>query len=321
MREVAERAGVSVKTVSRVVNDEPHIRPETRDQVRAAIADLGWTPNASARTLRTGRTGVVGIAVAELRRPLLATVVELLVMELDRHGLHAAVEPTHDEPARFSSALGLRGHTFDALLAVDAPGPVAEAIDADGGPVVRLDLTRRLPAGSVAGVDVVRSDLDQSVKTALRHLRVMGRHRAVLLGPGPLAEQELGRVLARVDPGPGEIGRAAGYRAAQRALTEHPGVDALICGTDEIALGALAGLHAAGVEVPGRVAVIGYGNLDDGRFSTPSLSTIDPDPASLARNAVDLMMARLAGDGGAPAVLAVPVTLVQRESSSAAGAR
>ncbi|MEU5870868.1 LacI family DNA-binding transcriptional regulator [Glycomyces sp. NPDC047369] len=317
MREVAVRAGVSVKTVSRVVNEEPHIRPETRDQVRAAIAELGWTPNASARTLRTGRTGVVGIAVAGLRRPLLAGLVERLVMELDRQGLHAAVEPTHDDPARLAAALGLRGYTFDALLAVDAPELPAEAVAAEDGPVVRVDVTRRLP--SPPAVDVVRADLDQAVNTALRHLRVMGHHRPVLVGPGPLAEP--GRELARVDPGPGEIGRAAGFRAAQRALTEHPGVDALICGTDEIALGALAGLHAAGVDVPGRVAVIGYGNLDDGRFSTPSLTTIDPDPISLARNAIDLLIARLAERGRAPESVSVPVTLVQRESTSAAAAR
>ncbi|NUQ87085.1 MAG: LacI family DNA-binding transcriptional regulator, partial [Glycomyces artemisiae] len=163
MREVAVRAGVSVKTVSRVVNEEPHIRPETRDQVRAAIAELGWTPNASARTLRTGRTGVVGIAVAGLRRPLLAALVERLVMELDRHGLHAAVEPTHDDPARLAAALGLRGHTFDALLAVDAPDLPAEGVAAEDGPVVRVDITRR-PATEPA-VDVVRADLDQAVNT------------------------------------------------------------------------------------------------------------------------------------------------------------
>ncbi|MEU6250509.1 LacI family DNA-binding transcriptional regulator [Glycomyces sp. NPDC047010] len=314
MREVAVRAGVSVKTVSRVVNEEPHIRPETRDQVRAAIADLGWQPNASARTLRTGRTGVVGIAVAGLRRPLLAALVERLVMELDRHGLHATVEPTHDDPASLTAALELRGHTFDALLAIDAPDLPADAVAAQDGPVVRVDITRRLPAEPA--VDVVRADLDQAVNTALRHLSVMGHHRPVLIGPGPLAEP--GRALARVDPGPGEIGRAAGFKAAQRALTEHPGVDALICGTDEIALGALAGLHAAGVDVPGRVAVIGYGDLDDARFSTPSLTTIDPDPISLARNAVDLLTARLAAPGRPPESVTVPVTLVQRESTSAA---
>ncbi|MCD0447045.1 LacI family transcriptional regulator [Glycomyces sp. A-F 0318] len=317
MREVAERAGVSVKTVSRVVNEEPHIRPETRAQVRAAIADLGWTPNASARTLRTGRTGVVGIAVAELRRPLLAAVVERLVMELDRHGLHAAVEPTHDDPARLASVMAQRGHAFDALLAVDAPALPAAAIAAADGPVVRVDVTRRPPAAG--GADAVHADLDQAVALALRHMRVMGRHHAVRIGPGPLAEGEEDRGIARVDPG--EVGRAAGYRAAQRALVDRPGVDALVCGTDEIALGALAGLHAAGVEVPGRVAVIGYGDLDDGRFSTPSLSTIDPDTVSLARGAVDLMTARLAGSDREPAAVAVPVTLVQRESTSAAGVR
>lgn len=320
MREVAERAGVSVKTVSRVVNAEPHIRPETSALVWAAIADLQWRPNASARALRTGRTGVIGIAVAELRRPLLAAVVERLVTELDRHGLHASVEPTHDDPARLASVMAQRGHTFEALLMVDAPEP-PDDVTAEAGPVVRVDVTRRLPSALAAGTDAVYADLDQAADLALRHLRVMGRDRAVRLGPGPLAEPERAREISRVDPEPGEVGRAAGYRAAQRALVDRPGVDAMICGTDEIALGALAGLHAAGVEVPGRVALIGYGDLDDGRFSTPSMTTIAPDPLSLARNAVDLVVSRLAGDARERRAIAVPVALVRRESTSAASAR
>lgn len=320
MREVAERAGVSVKTVSRVVNEQPHIRPETSALVWAAIADLEWRPNASARALRTGRTGVIGIAVAELRRPLLAAVVERLVTELDRHGLHAAVEPTHDDAAQLASVMAQRGHAFDALLMVDAPESPA-AVAADGGPVVRVNVTRRLPAAPAAGTDAVYADLDQAADLALRHLRVMGRDRAVRIGPGPLAELERAGAVSRVDPESGEVGRAAGYKAAQRALVEQPGVDAMICGTDEIALGALAGLHAAGVEVPGRVALIGYGDLDDGRFSTPSLTTIAPDLRSLARDAVDLVASRLGGDDRDPRAIAAPVALVRRESTSAAGGR
>ncbi|UFU06653.1 LacI family DNA-binding transcriptional regulator [Ruania halotolerans] len=305
MREVAERAGVSVKTVSRVVNGEPYIRPETLAQVQAAIAELDWTPNASARTLRTGRTGVLGIMVAELRRPLLAALVEALVTEVDRHGLHAAVEPIHDDATRLADVLAARGRTFDALLAVDAPALPAMADD--GGPLVRVDVTSAAPS---AGRHRVYVDRESAGDLLLRHLRLMGRSRIVRLGHGPLdLHPELPAITLE------DMDRAAGYRAAQRAIVDHPQVDALVCGSDEIALGVLAGLHAAGVEVPGRVAVSGFGDLEDGRFATPSLTTLDPDPAGLARAAVDMALTRLRDADAGEREIAVPVTLVRREST------
>ncbi len=315
MRDVAERAGVSVKTVSRVVNGEPHIRPETQTQVRTAIAELGWHPNASARTLRTGRTGVIAIMVAELRRPLLAAMVEALVTEVDRHGLHAAVEPIHDDAARLREVLASRGRTFDALLAVDAP-ELPEVTD-DDGPVVRVDLTAVVPT---SGHDRVYVDREQAADLVLRHLRLMGRSRIVRLGPGPLDfHPEAAAIPALSLEGPD---RRAGYRGAQRAIVDQPQVDSLVCGTDEIALGALAGLYAAGIEVPGRIAVTGFGDLEDGRFATPSLTTLDPDPAGMARAAVDLVRGRLRGAADEQGHdLAVPVSLIRRESTMGASPR
>lgn len=317
MRDVAARAGVSLKTVSRVVNREPHIRPETLELVRSAIEDLGWIPNSAARTLRTGRTGVIGIVVTELRRPLLAALVETLVTEVNGRGLNAAVEPTHGDGGRLTQVWAQRGATFDGLLAVDLPhlpnlsngaGP------SEAGPVVRVDVTQ---ASGGAG-DRVATDLDQAADLITRHLGVMGRRHPVQLGSSPLAARPDVPVVELGDL----VGRAAGYRAAQRAVVAHPGVDVMVCGTDEVALGALAGLHAAGLAVPEQVAVIGFGALDDGWFATPSLTTIDPEPRALARSAVDLLARRLGQDGGGSVTeVLVPVTLVRRESTLGVGGR
>lgn len=313
MRDVAARAGVSLKTVSRVVNREPHIRPETQEAVNAAIGDLGWTPNSSARSLRTGRTGVIGIVVTELRRPLLAALVETLVTEVNARGLNAAVEPVHDDADRLAQVWSQRGDTFDALLAVDLPH--LPEVGPDGGPVVRVDVTQ---ASATDGCDRVSTDLAQAADLIERHLAVMGRSHPVQVGAGPLT----GRTAAPVVELGDDVGRAAGYRAAQRAVVANPGVDALVCCTDEVALGALAGLHAAGLTVPDQVAVIGFGALDDGWFATPSLTTIDPEPRALARSAVDLLARRLSGEvAGGPEEVRVPVTLIRRESTLGAGAR
>ncbi|UFU03123.1 LacI family transcriptional regulator [Ruania suaedae] len=315
MRDVAERAGVSVKTVSRVVNGEPHIRPETQAQVREAIAALSWRPNASARTLRTGRTGVVGIMVAELRRPLLAAMVEALVTEVDRHGLQSAVEPIHDDAARLREVLASRGRTVDALIVVDAPE--LPATTDDDGPLVRVDLTAAV-AGQLG--DRVGIDREQAADLLLRHLRLMGRHDILRLGPGPLDSRSESPAIPLLDLDGAD--RRAGYRAAQRAIADQPRVDALVCGTDEIALGALAGLYAAGVNVPGRIAVTGFGDLEDSRFATPSLTTLDPDPAAVARAAVDMVRGRWREPGGRDArEVELPVALVRRESTMGASPR
>jgi DNA-binding LacI/PurR family transcriptional regulator len=329
-RDVAALAGVSVKTVSRVVNGEPHTRPEIVQRVMAAVAELDWTPNASARNLRTRRTGLVGIGVAELRRPYLATLVEALVAEADRRGIQVAVEPDHGDAARVRSLFDARGRLFDGVVHI---GPVAAGVPTLGAltdrPVVVVQGGRE-----VDGLDRVDEDVDEAVALIARHLAVMGRRRPVLLGADrarradedpttPSAAMRSALAAARLDPDrvpvvtlDGVADRRAGAVAAVRALDDHPDVDALLCASDEVALGALAALAGHGVEVPGRVAVLGYDNLDDGRFSTPSLTTIDPGAARLARVALELLGERLAGRGPTrPSAVTLPVHLLRREST------
>ncbi|MBE1583938.1 LacI family DNA-binding transcriptional regulator [Nonomuraea angiospora] len=336
MREVADRAGVSIKTVSRVVNGEPHIRPEKVRRVHAAIDELGWVPNRAARALRTGQVGVVGIAVTELRRPYLAGLVEALVTEADRWGMLAAVEPTHGDPARLAAVLAARGRTFDGVVLIGPAAPVADGLGERPVVVVRGDTawvdraetdrteTDRTETDRTetdrAGVDRVEEDVAEAAALLARHLAVMGRSRPALLGA---RQDELRARLGGSGPVPvpcaelGEVAdRRAGARAAVQVLERHPDVDVLLCVNDEVALGALAALVKHGVDVPGRVAVAGYGNLEDGRFSTPSLTTIDPGPARLARSALELLADRLAGTAPRqPRAVVSPVELIRREST------
>jgi DNA-binding LacI/PurR family transcriptional regulator len=340
MRDVAERAGVSLKTVSRVVNREPHIRPEMVRRVRAAIDELGWVPNGSARTLRTGRTGVVGIGVAELRRPYLAGLVEALVTEADRRGMQSAVEPTHRDPENVRALLDARGRTFDGVVLIgpDSTTPVEDALGER--PVVVVQAAQREGDQLKGEVDRVDDDVVEATALVARHLAVMGRTRPALLGsdraqtPGehaaaPSAVLHTALTTAGIDAGAMPVvqlgdawDRRAGARAAAEVIELHPDVDALLCVNDEVALGALAALAEAGVDVPGRVAVVGYDDLEDGWFSTPSLTTIDPGRERLARTALDLLADRLAGRAPAHGRAVVsPVKLVRRESTLGVGAR
>lgn len=163
MREVAARANVSLKTVSRVVNGEPHIRPEMQERVRAAIEDLGWTPNLAARTLRTGRTSIVGIVVADLRRPLLASLVETLVTEVDRHGLNAAVEPTHGDPARLTEVWAQRGARSTRCSSWTCPRRWAiETTTADRSSVLNSPRRRVAPSATVSAPTATRPPTSSS---------------------------------------------------------------------------------------------------------------------------------------------------------------
>lgn len=324
MRDVAALAGVSVKTVSRVVNLEPHTRPEVVRRVRAAIAELEWVPNGSARTLRTGRTGVVGVGVPELRRPYLSMITEAVVSELNRRGLQATVEPTHDQPERLAALLDARGRLFDGLVLI---GPGSFGGGAGIVPTDPVVLVHHEPTDVADSVD---SDLVEAASLVARHLVVMGRSRPALVGQdrtphgnhamtAALAAAGIAPAVPRVD---GVAGRADGARAARELLARAPETDALVCGSDELALGALSELLRSGVAVPDDVAVLGFDNLDDASFSTPSLTTVDPGAARLARAAVELLADRLAGTGGETARRVIsPVELVRRESTLGAGLR
>ena len=322
MRDVAALAGVSLKTVSRVVNLEPHTRPEVVRRVRAAIAELEWVPNGNARTLRTGRTGVIGVGVAELRRPYLSALAEAVVSELYRRGLQAAVEPTHRRTERIAALLDSRGRVFDGIVLIgDTPADLIDALrPTDAVVAVQHEPTER--------IDSVDADAVEAASLVARHLVVMGRSRPALVGidrsrrsddamTAALVAVGIDADLPRVD---GIEGRADGALAAREILDRAPDTDVLVCGSDELALGALAELVRSGRTVPDDVAIVGHDNLDDARFSTPSLTTVDPGAAHLARSAVDLLADRLAGTGPETARRIIsPVELVRRESTLGMG--
>ncbi|MEV0345530.1 LacI family DNA-binding transcriptional regulator [Nonomuraea sp. NPDC050680] len=327
MRDVARHAGVSVKTVSRVVNGEPHTRPEVIQRVHASIDELGWVRNGSARALRTGRTGIVGIGVAELRRPYLASLVETLVTEADRRGMQAAVEPTHYSSESVRQLLDARGRTFDGVILIGHELPDSVPRRPNSHPIVVVQGPQ-----SQHEMDRVDEDVAEAAMLIARHLTVMSRTRPALLGSDQRAALSAALLTALATTGirpeavpviPLEppVDRRAGARAAAGILMRNPEVDVLLCANDEVALGALAALAAREVDVPRRVAVIGYDNLEDGWFSSPSLTTIDPGRERIARAAFDLLGERL--DGTAPAharSVVLPVKLIRRESTLGVGA-
>ncbi|WP_422114774.1 LacI family DNA-binding transcriptional regulator [Brachybacterium sp. UNK5269] len=336
MKDVAARAGVSIKSVSRVVNEHPNISPGVRNRVLHAIAELGWQPNTHARSLRTGRTGVIALSLVDLRTPTSARLAEALVIEAERAGLEVSIEPSRGRDDRVRQTLDSRGALFDAVVHV---GPLPAGVPSPGHdpelPVLTICTSSEPAHGAPPALDTVDVDDAAAASAIERHLRAVGQGDVVILahasGTPDAFVDHLIRAFpeaAVLRPEPDEGGapgrradRAAGRTLTARALAAVPTLGTLACADDELAIGALSLLRERGIAVPERVTLTGHGNIEDGWFTTPSLTTIDPAVAEIARRTIDLIRRRLAGDRTAARRIVVPVTLVRAESTLGSSGR
>ncbi len=331
LKDVAARAGVSIKTVSNVVNGYVHVAPDTRARVQRAIEALGYQPNMAARQLRSGRSGVIALAVPELQSPYFAELAGRIVHAAERRSWTVLIDQTDGHAERERNLVaGLRRHAIDGLIF--SPLALAGEELARGGdetPIVLLG--ERVWHGPA---DHVAIDNTAAAADATRHLIAAGRRRIAAIGaqdsPSAVTSHQrlAGYRAALAEAGlpadPALIAevemfhRADGAAAMARLLEGPVPPDAVFCFNDLLALGAIRTLLERGCSVPGDVAVIGFDDIEDGRFSTPTLSTIAPDLGRIAELAVDLLAERL-GDGAAattaPREVRVGHRLVAREST------
>jgi len=315
MRDVAARAEVSLKTVSRVVNHAPHVRPELVDRVEAAMRDLAWRPNPAAQALRSGQTGIIAIALPSLTRSFVARLAEAVVTEATRRGFQADLDPSPSDN-RVRQMLGMVGRSCDAVILVDIPYP-GLAI-APGAPVVSI-------MRSHPGADRVMPDLTLAAQLLAGHLQVLGRRDPLLIGFDRFgADQQLffeafsAHGLGDRPPIRAVATRADGQAVAAQIITSTP-PDAIVAASDDLALGLLSGLAELGVRVPEDMAVASIDNVEDDMFAYPSLTSIDPSPNEMARVALDVVTDRIAGRDATARTWTVPVTLMRRESTMGIG--
>ncbi len=333
LRDVAARAGVSIKTVSNVVNDYVHVAASTRARVQQAIDDLNYRPNLSARNLRSARTGLVALAVPELDSPYFAELARHVVRAAETRGWTVLVDQTDGLADRERLVMdGIRGHLIDGLIFSPlASGREELVARRDSTPMVLLG--ERVYDGPF---DHVAIDNVAAARLAVEHLLGLGRRRVAAIGEQRHESAGTARLRAR---GYGEALRANGiepaaelvrftesYHRADGAaamadlLDEGAAPDAVFCFNDLMALGALRTLAERGVRVPQDIAVVGFDDIEDGRYSIPSLTTVRPDKQALAERAVDLLAGRLGGtDTGGPREVDAPFALVVRESTVGAG--
>lgn len=325
LSDVAALAGVTPGTASKAINNRGRLRPETRQRVLAAAEQLNFQPNALAQSLLSGRTWTVGLittdSIGRFSIPMLLGAEDALgagqisVLLCDTRG--DAIRERHY--LRTLSARGVDG-IIVAGRRVDSRPPLP-------GPPAIPTVYALGPSTDPADASVV-SDDEHGVGLAVRHLRDIGRTRiAHLTGPEHHAAASLRAGFARAglaDAGLelatgrahfGEWSEAWGRQAAAIALRADPGIDAFLCGNDQIARGAVDALRESGHRVPEDIAVVGYDNWEVMALaSRPPLTTVDTNLAEVGRTAALQLMDAIDGRPH-QGVQAVPCKLVIREST------
>jgi DNA-binding LacI/PurR family transcriptional regulator len=305
LKDVAARAGVSIKTVSNVVNGQK-VLPETLQRVQRAIDELGYRPNLSARSLRQGRTGVIALAVPELTSPYFAELARSVITAAEARGWTVLVDQTDGSRDRELLVLeGIRSPLIDgAIFSPLALGPDDAATRNAQVPLVLLG--ERLFPGAV---DHVAIDNVAAARTAVGHLVGSGRRRIAVIGAQSDPAGETARLRLRgwrealegaglepaadlMVPAP-RWHREDGYDAVHGLLASGPPPDALFCCNDLLAIGALRALREARRRVPDDVAVVGIDDIEESAFTDPGLTTVAPDKAAIARTSVELLAQRI----------------------------
>jgi len=333
MADVAKLAGVSVKTVSNVVNEYPYVRQTTRDRVLAAVAELGYEVNLSARSLRSGRTGMIGLAVPELRLAYFGELADDVLRVAREHGVTVLIESTGYSRAEELEVLrGFRRRMTDGLLfspvVLDAEDLAAAA---PTYPLVLLGEQIFSPAYdhvTMRNEEAVRAAVRFLVERGRRRVAVIGARRDVAVGVGTaglryagylqaLAEHGIAFDAARVGWTTASWHAADGAAAMAAVLDSGAQVDAVVALNDSLAIGAMAELRVRGLAVPGDVAVIGFDDTDEAQFTDPPLTSVDAGRREIARVAFELLHARVRApqDDRAPTLHLAGLSVVERGST------
>ncbi len=334
IRDVARLADVSIKTVSNVLNDYPHIRPATRQRVLDAIDALNYTPNLTARGLRSGRTGLINLIIPFLRNAYFAELADVVMEAAEAQGLTVIIAQSGADRRREVELLrGPRARMVDGILFS------ALALGEQD-----LDLLAQVPTPMVllgeriftGPTDHVTMRNTEGARAATQHLLDQGRRRIVALGSDPDTQQ--GSAALRLE-GYHEaldaagvardpelevevVGwfRSTGAAAMRDFLQRRVPFDGVVAFNDVIALGAMRVLQEAGLRIPEDVAIIGYDDLDETRYSLPTLSTVDPGREEIAEVALRYLLERIDGSAAAlpPREHLSSFRVIERESTAPA---
>ncbi len=326
LHDVAEQAGVSYQTVSRVVNDHPNVSPETRDRVRSAIARLGYRPNKLAKSLVAKHSNTLGLLTFGLNNYGPAQMVlniERASKELGYDLIFSNVNEVTHEGIR-KALTNLSERQVDGIVSIAPVAGITYAQMAhmcQGIPLVQIDPEMGLEVPSI----IVDQQYGSKLITA--HLLNLGHRRiAEISGPlnwfGALARHQAWEAAVRgagCTPGcsvEGDWTANSGYHAVYRLLSLDAGFTALVVGNDQMALGAIYALHESNLRVPEVVSVVGFDDIPEAAFFNPPLTTVRQDFNQLGDISVRYLLERMQTPDAPPRQQILYPKLVVRKSSA-----
>jgi LacI family transcriptional regulator len=317
--DVANAAGVSLRTASRVLNDDPRVASLTRQRVRAAMLDLRFQPDAMARSLRAGTDTAIGFVVESISDPFFAEVIDAVEREMSRHGRSVLVTSTRRDPAWERDVIGRMLQRRIAGLLLCPTGTDHAWLDAGRVPVVLVDR----PAPGLAA-DLVEIDDRGAAFGAVEHLIARGHRRIAYLGDTPAIPTSAARLRGYRDA-LARYGMSADERLvscdcatsqdAARAVAALTGAaappTAILSATTRASLGAVPALHAAGRT---DIALVAFGDFPMADALRPAVTVVDHPAAEVGRVAAARLLARLGQPGLPVERIQVPATLIERGS-------
>lgn len=325
IEDIAQRAGVSKMTVSRVLNNKADVNPETRQRVLDVIEELDYRPSRVARGLTTQATFTLGVMVPDIANPFFGELISGAQVAAREQGYNVLLSNTQEDTNQEIETLKLFEETrVDGVLLCSARLPDHDLFPLLAQQRAATLFNRIVPPAIASTVNV--NDFF-GAQQAVRHLVNTG-HRCfgVLVGP-PMSYSSQARAsgvrqtLEEIDvpcqlqfksdypPNP-----SGGYEAAKELLAARPDIDALICYNDQVAVGALHACHELGHHVPQDIAIMGFDNIPLASLVFPTLTTLHVDKRSIGATAIDLLISRIQG-GDKPDEIVIDPELIIRESA------
>lgn len=301
IRDVAERARVSVASVSRVLTGAGVVAEPTRLKVMEAVEALSYVPHSGARSLSTSRTDTVGVILPDLFGEFFSELIRGMDVAARAAGLHLIVSSSHDDAIDAAAAIRSMRGRVDGLIVLS---PHLDASNLAANLAGRLPVLLMNGGSNEAGRPSIVVDNRGGAQAAVEHLLSLGYRRIAHIG-GPVGnlearDRQAGYVEAMQVAGceplivPGDFNQASGHQAMRALLAEGVRPEAVFAGNDMMAVGALLAMQEAGVRVPEDVALVGFDDVPIAALVRPALTTMRIEIAETGRRAVERLVALIA---------------------------
>ena len=301
IKEVAEAAGVSTATVSRVLSNKPHVRPELREKVMKAVENLGYRPNLIARTLRSQRSNAIGLIVSDIRNPYFTAISRAVEDIAYDQGYQVVFCNSDEDPEKEASYLRLMRDQNIAGVIFSPTRQVSENIDLVSfhSPMVIVDRSVK-PNGFE--VDIVRIDNVDAGYRLTKHLIDNGYHKIMgLFGEASTTgrERRMGFEKALQEGNLPVMGRyippriESGYEAAKAVLVNEDPPDAILTTNSMLLAGALQAIRELGLQIPEQIGLAGFDRTTWTTLMQPPITLIEQPTTEIGRSAAELLLQRI----------------------------